>query len=312
MAEFEAQVYRKDGSEVWTLESARAVHAGGTLLFYEGTVEDISTRKHAEEALRQAQKMEAVGRLAGGVAHDFNNLLTVINGFSEMVLGHLHDGDPLREPVQQIKRAGDRATVLTRQLLVLSRKQVLVPVVLDLNAVLADLTKILPQLIGQHVAARICGDPNLGRVKADAGQLEQVMLNLVVNARDAMPAGGELILETSNVVLDDAYAAGHAGVQPGDYVQLAVSDTGSGIDPSILERIFEPFFTTKGPEEGTGLGLAIVYGIVKQSGGHVEVFSEVGVGTTFKVYLPRVRDALPEAVAADSAPVGPVPKRCCW
>jgi two-component system, cell cycle sensor histidine kinase and response regulator CckA len=249
---------------------------------------DISGRRDLEDQLRQAQKMEAVGMLAGGVAHDFNNLLTIINGYSQLILNHLGPGDANRQFVEQIMKAGERAAALTRQLLAFSRRQVLQPKVLDLNRLVTGLSIMLQRLIGEDVDLRLELGPDLGRVSADPSQIEQVLMNLVVNARDAMPQGGAVTIETANVTLDGLYAGRHIAVKPGAYVLLAVSDNGSGMDAGTQARLFEPFFTTKGAGRGTGLGLSTVFGIVKQSGGSVEVVSQPGQGSSFKVYLPRI------------------------
>jgi signal transduction histidine kinase/CheY-like chemotaxis protein len=251
--------------------------------------------------LEQAQKMDAVGRLAGGVAHDFNNLLTVILGRTDILLHPLKPEDPMRRGIELIQRTAGRAADLTRQLLAFSRKQVLEPVVLDLSAVTTDMKDMLGRLIGEDIALLTTATPGLGRVKADRGQIEQVIMNLAVNARDAMPQGGRLIVETADIDLDDEYVRRHVGARPGPHVMLAVSDTGTGIPHEIQSQIFEPFFTTKEQGKGTGLGLATVYGIVKQSGGYIEVDSEPGQGTTFRVYLPRL-DAEPAPVDRSARP----------
>jgi two-component system, cell cycle sensor histidine kinase and response regulator CckA len=251
---------------------------------------DITDRKQLEEQLRQAQKMEAVGRLAGGIAHDFNNLLMVIQGYADLLTERLPEGDPLRRNAEQIQTASQRATSLTRQLLAFSRKQMLAPKVLNIQSVVADMEKILRRLIGEDVHLESSSAPDLGLVKADRSQIEQVILNLAVNARDAMPEGGRLTIETANVELDSTCSHPPAMLSPGKYVMLAVTDNGCGMDSETQAHIFEPFFTTKEKGKGTGLGLATVYGIVKQSGGYVWVYSEPGRGTSFKVYLPRIED----------------------
>jgi nitrogen-specific signal transduction histidine kinase/ActR/RegA family two-component response regulator len=253
---------------------------------------DVTERRHLEDQLRQAQKMEAVGQLAGGVAHDFNNLLGVITGYSDLALREIDPQHRARQRVEEIRKAAERAAALTRQLLAFSRKQILQPRVLDPNAVVTDVERMLRRLIGEHIQLVTVLAQNVGTVKADPGQVEQVIVNLAVNARDAMPGGGKLIIGTANVELDEGYVRRHADARPGPHVVLSVSDTGHGMDAVTLSRVFEPFFTTKGAEKGTGLGLSTVYGIVKQSGGHVTVYSEPGHGTTFKVYLPRVDEPL--------------------
>jgi two-component system cell cycle sensor histidine kinase/response regulator CckA len=279
---------RLDGTIVPAEATASVVEIGGKP-FVVGLVRDVSERNAMAEQLRMAQKMEAVGQLAGGVAHDFNNLLTAILGYSQLLAPELRGNPEHFSAIEEIRKAGERAAGLTRQLLAFSRKQMLELRVLDLNEIVHHIQEMLSRLIGEDIQVVMNLDPALSSVRADAGQIEQVIMNLAVNARDAMPRGGQISLETANVELDETYAQTHVPVQPGPYVMLAVSDTGVGMDRETRERIFEPFFTTKEKGHGTGLGLSTVYGIVKQSGGYIWVYSEPGRGTSFKIYLPRVQ-----------------------
>jgi nitrogen-specific signal transduction histidine kinase/CheY-like chemotaxis protein len=248
-------------------------------------------RSQAEQ-LRQSQKLESIGRLAGGIAHDFNNMLTAINGYSDLSLRRIAEDDPVHQNLEEIKKAGVRAAMLTNQLLAFSRSQILQPEVIVINDVINDTSNMLKHVIGEDIELVAILKDTVGRIKADPGQLSQIVMNLAVNARDAMPNGGKLTIETANAFLDSDYARKHVGVLPGPYVVLSFSDTGTGMTAAMQEKIFEPFFTTKEVGKGTGLGLATVYGIVKQSGGGIFVYSEVGHGTTFKIYLPRVMEKL--------------------
>jgi two-component system, cell cycle sensor histidine kinase and response regulator CckA len=295
---FEAEIARPDGTKGWLSLWSRAVRdAQGTLLYYEGGAEEISERKRLEQQVRQSQKMEAVGQLAGGIAHDFNNLLTIINGYSAMLVERRAPHDPEAELLTEIRNAGERAAVLTRQLLAFSRKQLLQLQIVDLNVLVGELAKMLRRLIGEHIVLAVASDPSLHAVRVDVGQFEQVLMNLAVNARDAMPNGGMLTIATQNIELEARADAPHPDVRPGRYVRLSVSDTGHGVSDTIKARIFEPFFTTKPLGEGTGLGLSVVDGIVRQSGGHIEVTSILGGGTTFNLYIPAA-----EGVAASRGP----------
>jgi signal transduction histidine kinase/CheY-like chemotaxis protein len=330
--EFEERIVQPDGA-------VRQILSRGRWTFDEehkplklvGTCQDITERKRAEDELRQSeeryqaanrllqielaerkrtqaqllqvQKMESIGLLAGGIAHDFNNLLTVINGYADLLFMNLEPQSSLRPGVEQMRKSGQRAADLTRQLLAFSRKQILQPRILNLNSLIADSKKMLERLLGEHVELVAILDPDLGQVKADAGQIGQVLLNLAVNARDAMPSGGRLTLETRNESLSQSYAQQHAAVQPGEYVRLSVSDSGIGMNAETMSRIFEPFFTTK--EQGTGLGLATVYGIVTQTGGFIWPYSEPGLGTTFKIYLPRVDEAIVDHDVKRNEPASP-------
>jgi PAS domain S-box-containing protein len=297
-----AEWKRKDATTTLVRISGRSVSSGpeGGVVF-ELFAEDVTERRVLEQQLRQSQKMEAVGRLAGGIAHDFNNLLMVISGYSEFLLERLGAEPHLRGPAQEIASAAERASSLTRQLLAFSRKQMLAPRIVNLNDVATENIKMLTRMIGEDIDLVMVPGPSLWPVRADAGQIEQVIMNLAVNARDAMPSGGKLTIETSNITLDEDYARGHAPLPAGDYVMVAISDTGDGMDNETQSHIFEPFFTTKGTK-GTGLGLSTVYGIIKQSGGYIWVHSEVGKGTTFKIYLPRVAST-GQAAAQVAAPV---------
>src|SRR5450755_2038921 len=290
---------RKDGAAIVARISGRSIPNGKDGNTFEIFMEDITETRTLELQLRQAQKMEAIGRLAGGIAHDFNNLLMVISGYSEFLLERLGPDPALRGPAQEISAATQRATSLTRQLLAFSRKQMLAPKILDLNEVVAENLKMLTRMIGEDIDLVMVPGPALGAVRADPGQIDQVIMNLAVNARDAMPHGGRLTIETCNVTLDENFTRTHSPLTPGDYITLALSDTGIGMDSETQSRIFEPFFTTKGAK-GTGLGLSTVYGIVKQSGGFIFVDSQPQRGTAFRAYFPRV-DGREDAAAVQEA-----------
>ncbi|NOT26774.1 MAG: response regulator [Acidobacteria bacterium] len=291
--EEECRIVRPDGSVRWVLNSGTQIRdEAGAITRLSGLTHDVTERKELEAQFHQAQKMESVGRLAGGIAHDFNNLLTVINGISELVLAQVGKDDQVHADIQEIHRAGERAAVLTRQLLAFSRRQILVPRVMNVNTVVAGMESLLQRLLGADINLVVVSTQGVSNVNADPGQIEQVITNLAVNARDAMPQGGQLIIETQNVTIDEGYGRQHGVAMPtGSYVLLDVSDSGVGMDAATRARIFEPFFTTKGPGKGTGLGLSTVYGIVKQSHGFIWVDSEVGQGTSFKIYLPQVTAA---------------------
>jgi len=300
--EFDWEIIRKDGARRRIEASVSLIKdSSGNRIGFRGLVRDVTERKqieqekaNLEEQLRQSQKIEAIGRLAGGIAHDFNNLLTVIKGYSQLSLIEIKEGHPLKENIEEIKKAAEKAADLTRQLLAFSRRQILDMKVLDLNTLLKDLDKMLRRVIGEDIELITLLTEDLGRVKVDPGQIEQVVMNLVVNARDAMPSGGKLFIETANIELDEAYARAHVAVTPGRFVMISVSDTGVGMTPEVRDRVFEPFFTTKEKGKGTGLGLSTVYGIVKQSGGNIWVYSEPGQGTTLKIYLPLVDEPIEE------------------
>jgi PAS domain S-box-containing protein len=287
----ELSALRRDGKEfpieitIWPLKT-------GNTYQFNAFVRDITERKKMEEQLRQSQKMEAIGNLAGGVAHDFNNLLTVINGYTELMSGSLKSGDPFFEAVEEIQKAGQRAASLTSQLLSFSRRQVVQPRIISVNDLILDMDKMIRRLLTESIEVITIPKPDIFPVKVDPGLFQQVLMNLVVNARDAMPGGGKLVIETKNIFIDEKYITEHVGVAPGDYVMIAVTDNGCGMTEEVKSRIFEPFFTTKSVGKGTGLGLATSYGIVEQAGGHIRVYSEPGHGTTFKIYLPRAVEAV--------------------
>ena len=287
----EYRVLARDGRVLWFRDEGVLLQTDGSTLLMQGVMYDITERKRLEDQLRHSQKMEAVGQLAGGVAHDFNNLLMLIQAHNEHLRDQLGPDDPAHKDALEIGNAVARAASLTAQLLAFSRKQVLRPKVLDLNAVLADVGKMLHRLIGENIELRVVPAPSLWRVKADPGQMEQIILNLAVNSRDAMPSGGKLTIQTGNVEVDERAAKNLEGAPPGKYVTLTISDSGEGMDTETRAHMFEPFFTTKAPGKGTGLGLATVYGVVKQSDGWIWVDSTPGGGTTFKIHLPRVEDA---------------------
>ena len=291
--EIEYRIIAKDGGIHWWQDKGQFIaDENGKRLGWQGIILDITKTHELELQLRQAQKLESVGLLAGGIAHDFNNMLTAINGYSDLILRDLREDDPLRPNIEEIRKAGRRSSLLTHQLLAFSRKQVLQPVVLDINIVINDTIKMLKRLIGEDIQLIADLAPDIGRAMVDPGQFSQIVMNLVMNARDSISDGGKITVQTANVFLDPLYARQHVGFLAGPYVQMAVTDTGEGMNETTKENIFEPFFTTKRLGKGTGLGLATVYGIVKQSGGNIEVYSELEVGTTFKIYLPRVAEEI--------------------
>ena len=300
-------VNQKKSGEIFYLEKTITPvrDAEGRITHFISNDRDITERRRLEAQLLQAQKMDAIGKLAGGVAHDFNNLLMVISAYAELMLDALAAEDPLRHNLQEILTASRRAADLTRQLLAFSRKQMQSLQLLDLNFVIQDISKMLPRLIGEDIQLVVVPGPDLGSVRADPVQIEQVVMNLAANARDAMPGGGRLIIETARVHLDEAYVQHHSIVPPGDYVLLSVTDSGQGIAPEHIAHIFEPFYTTKQEGKGTGLGLATVYGIVKQSGGFIWVYSELGLGTTFKIYLPSIHRRTSITPACKTAEISP-------
>jgi two-component system cell cycle sensor histidine kinase/response regulator CckA len=287
---YELEIVNKSGARISLETGTRLIFRKGKPVAVQGIARDVTERRRTEAHLRQSQKMEAIGRLAGGVAHDFNNMLTVITGYSQWLLDELPPNSSLRESASEILLAANRAASLTNQLLVFSRNQVIQPIVMDLNNVVAQMDQMLRRLIGENIELVTETRPDLGLIRGDPGQIEQVILNLAVNARDAMPQGGRLILETANIDIDEEQARTQADCIPGAYVMLAVSDSGSGIDEKTKAHIFEPFFTTKEQGKGTGLGLSTVYGIVKHDGGHIRVESEPGAGAVFRIYFPRVAD----------------------
>jgi PAS domain S-box-containing protein len=299
-SDLEYRWQKKDGTWIWIRSRATATYTRDGACYLDGIFADVTARRQLEEGLRQAQKMEAIAQLTGGIAHDFNNILAVILANSHFLLQELAPDDPRHADADEIKLAAERAAALTRQLLAFSRRQVLEPAIVDLNASIAGLENMLRRLIGEDIEFAVQAANDLGSVRVDAGQLEQVIMNLAVNARDAMPTGGKLVISTENVEVDEQYVGTQGPVIPGRYVVLSVADTGSGMDAQTKRHIFEPFFTTKEPGKGTGLGLSTCYGIVKQSGGYIWVYSELGHGTVFKVYLPRV-DEQPAAAPRSGA-----------
>jgi PAS domain S-box-containing protein len=303
----EFRIMTQGGEERWFRDYSRPVHEGrkARVVRIYGAGQDITERRRLEEPLRQAQKMEAIGRLAGGIAHDFNNLLQVISGYSDMLLRRLTQHNAPRQYVQEIKNAAEQGAMLTRQLMTVSRKPLLRPQALDCKGIISKILPILQRILGEDIELNTCVDPALGHVTADPGQLEQVILNLAVNARDAMPQGGRLTLEAANVTLDIPLTSQLARIAPGEYIKLAVSDTGCGMDAETQKHIFEPFFTTKEPGKGTGLGLFTVYGIVSQNGGHMQVESAPGLGTTFTIYLPWADIPIAEAEVEAAPQVAP-------
>ncbi len=303
---FETNFRRRDGSTLPVRISGSLLQGAAGTEHFKGYVEDMTQQNVLEQQMRQVQKLEAVGRLAGGMAHDFNNVLVVIKLSTELMLRQITPESPLSKPLLQVANAADRAAALTRQMLAFGRQQIMQTCIINLNSVVSETTQMLRRVIGEDIQLVTKLSSTVDNSRLDPDQLTQVILNLAVNARDAMPEGGTLHLETANVVLDDAYTKSHPPVQPGNYVMLAVSDTGTGIDKSILPRIFDPFFTTKEVGKGTGLGLSIVYGIVKQSGGYIWVYSEPGHGTTFKLYFPTTTAALESPVLHSETTARPV------
>jgi PAS domain S-box-containing protein len=297
---------RKDGQLVWVhLSMSVAREGAGSGEFAIGMVEDITERRDLEAQLIEAQKMEVIGQLAGGVAHDFNNILAVIMGYSDLAMQKHGIGEVLKGYLETIRSAAERAAGLTRQLLIFSRKQTVQPVVLDLNEVIKDLDKMLRRLIDENIEMTILPGARIGRVKADSGYVGQVLMNLVVNARDAMPNGGKLTIATENVTLDEAFARAHTGAIPGDYVMFSVCDSGTGMTDEVKARLFEAFFTTKPKGKGTGLGLATCQTIVQQSSGYIGVYSEMGKGTTFQIYFPRIDQPLDVAAKLNQTAPSP-------
>lgn len=300
---YDIDIFAKDGSRISVEVNSKLVLHDGVPFGIQGIARDVTERKLLEEQFRQSQKLESIGQLAGGIAHDFNNMLTAINGYSDLVLRRLKNDDTTRQNVQEIKKAGERAAVLTNQLLAFSRRQILQPVLVQINDAIIDTSNMLKRVIGEDIELVTVLKPNIGSIKVDPGQLSQILMNLSVNARDAMPNGGELTIETANILVDSNYAHGHVGILPGPYIVLTVRDTGIGMTPDTQERMFEPFFTTKEVGKGTGLGLATVYGIVKQSGGGIFFSSEIDHGTTFEVFFPRVVEDPVEAEISEDVPV---------